>query len=226
MNKRIILLALLVTAVVAYFWFGLGRYFSLEFAQGASEYIAEYQGRHPLAVFFGFGLFYVTCTALSLPVAAILSLLAGALFGLELGVVLVSFSAPIGATVAFLSARFIARDAVLSKFGSKLQMIEDGFRKDGAFYLFTLRLIPAIPFFAVNLLMGLTNIRVFTFYWVSQLAMLPATIVFVNTGTQLSELRSLEGLLSPMLIGSFVLLGCFPWIARGFVAAAKKFNAR
>lgn len=226
MNKRIALLALLTAAIGTYFWLGLGQYFSLEFLQRAYAHISAYQAQHPWAVFLAFGIFYMACAALSIPAAGILSLLAGALFGLGLGVIVVSFASSVGATLAFLSSRFIARDAVLDKFGSKLQAVEDGFRKDGPFYLFTLRLIPVIPFVAVNLLMGLTNIRTFTFYWVSQLAMLPATFVFVNTGTQLSELRSVEGLLSPTLIGSFVLLGCFPWIARGLVAAAKKYSAR
>ena len=113
-----------------------------------------------------------------------------------------------------------------SKFGDRLKAIDEGFARDGAFYLFTLRLIPLFPFFIVNLLMGLTRIRVPTYYWVSQLGMLPATVVFVNAGTQISRIESTVGLLSPTLIGSFVLLGCFPWIARGLVAAAKKYNAR
>ena len=155
-----------------------------------------------------------------------MSLVAGALFGVVTGTIIVSFASSIGATLAFLSARFLLRDWVQSKFGERLKAIDDGIARDGAMYLFTIRLIPLFPFFVVNLLMGLTRIKTRTFYWVSQIGMLPATAVFVNAGTQISKVDSTAGLLSPTLIGSFVLLGIFPWIARGLVAAVKKVNAR
>jgi len=148
------------------------------------------------------------------------------LFGVVTGTIIVSFASSIGATLAFLSARFLLRDWVQSKFGERLKAIDDGIARDGAMYLFTIRLIPLFPFFVVNLLMGLTRIKTRTFYWVSQIGMLPATAVFVNAGTQISKVDSTAGLLSPTLIGSFVLLGIFPWIARGLVAAVKKVNAR
>lgn len=225
MNKRIALLALLAAAIAAYFWFDLGAVLSLEnFKQSQAEIDAYYRS-HPALVIGGFFVGYVIVTALSLPGAAILSLVAGALFGVVIGTIVVSFASTIGATLAFLSARFLLRDWVSSKFGARLQAIDDGIARDGAFYLFTIRLIPLFPFFIVNLLMGLTRIKTRTFYWVSQIGMFPATIVFVNAGTQISKIDSTAGLLSPSLIGSFVLLGCFPWIARGLVAVGKKFNA-
>ena len=226
MNKRLILIALIAAAIAAYFWFGLGQYFSLEAFKAQQAQIVAAKDANPALYIGGFFLLYIAVTALSLPGAAIMSLVAGALFGLVTGAIVVSFASSIGATLAFLSSRFLLRDWVASKFGERMQAIDDGLARDGAFYLFTLRLIPLFPFFVVNLVMGLTRIKTPTFYWVSQIGMLPATIVFVNAGTQISQIESTAGLLSPMLIGSFILLGCFPWIARGLVGLAKKFNAR
>jgi uncharacterized membrane protein YdjX (TVP38/TMEM64 family) len=226
MNKRIALLVLLAAAIAAYFWFDLGSILSLEnFKQSQAEIDAYYQA-HPTLVIGGFFIAYVVMTALSLPGAAIMSLVAGALFGVIIGSIIVSFASTMGATLAFLSARFLLREWVTSQFGARLQAIDDGIARDGAFYLFTIRLIPLFPFFIVNLLMGLTRIKTRTFYWVSQIGMLPATVVFVNAGTQIGRIDSTSGLLSPSLIGSFILLGCFPWIARGLVAAGRKFNVR
>lgn len=226
MNKRIALLALLAAAIVAYFWFDLGQYFSLEAFKAQQAQIVAAKEANPLLYIGGFFLLYVVVTALSLPGAAIMTLVAGALFGIVTGTILVSFASSIGATLAFLSARFLLRDWVQSKFGERLKAIDDGIARDGAMYLFTIRLIPLFPFFVVNLLMGLTRIKTRTYYWVSQIGMLPATVVFVNAGTQISKIESTAGLLSPTLIGSFVLLGIFPWIARGLVAAVSKVNAR
>ena len=226
MNKRIALLALLAAAIAAYFWFDLGQYLSLDAFKAQQAQIIAAKDANPLLYIGGFSLIYVIVTALSLPGAAIMSLVAGALFGVVTGTIIVSFASSIGATLAFLSARFLLRDWVQSKFGERLKPIDDGIARDGAMYLFTIRLIPLFPFFVVNLLMGLTRIKTRTFYWVSQIGMLPATVVFVNAGTQISKIDSPAGLLSPTLIGSFVLLGIFPWIARGLVAAVKKVNAR
>lgn len=226
MNKRIALLALLAAAIAAYFWLDLGQYLSLDAFKAQQAQIIAAKDANPLLYIGGFFLIYVVVTALSLPGAAIMSLVAGALFGVVTGSIIVSFASSIGATLAFLSARFLLRDWVQSKFGERLKAIDDGIARDGAMYLFTIRLIPLFPFFVVNLLMGLTRIKTRTYYWVSQIGMLPATVVFVNAGTQISKIDSTAGLLSPMLIGSFVLLGIFPWIARGLVAAVKKVNAR
>lgn len=226
MNRRIALLILLAAAIAAYFWFDLGQYFSLDAFKSQQAQIVAAKDANPLLYIGGFFLIYVVVTALSLPGAAIMTLVAGALFGLVAGTIIVSFASTMGATLAFLSARFLLRDWVQSKFGERLKAIDDGIAKDGAFYLFTIRLIPLFPFFVVNLLMGLTRIKTPTYYWVSQIGMLPATVVFVNAGTQISKIESTAGLLSPALIGSFVLLGIFPWIARGLVAALRKVNAR
>ncbi|MGH9577706.1 MAG: VTT domain-containing protein, partial [Terriglobales bacterium] len=171
-----------------------------------------------VAAFF---LIYVAATGLSLPGAIILTLAAGAIFGLLWGTVFVSFASSIGATLAFLASRFLLRHSVQAKFGDKLKAINTGIDKDGAFYLFTLRLVPAFPFFVINLVMGLTSIKTRTFYWVSQLGMLAGTIVYVNAGTQIAQIESAAGILSPALIASFTLLGIFPLIAKKIVAMIK-----
>ena len=226
MNKRLALLALLAAAILAYFWFDLGQYLSLDQFKAQQAEIIAAKDAAPALYIGRFFLLYVGVTALSLPGAAIMSLIAGALFGVVTGTILVSFASTIGATLAFLSSRFVLRDWVQGKFGDRLKAIDDGIARDGAFYLFTIRLIPLFPFFVVNLVMGLTRIPARTFYWVSQIGMLPATIVFVNAGTQIGAIDSTAGLLSPTLIGSFVLLGLFPWIAWMLVAGAKKIRAR
>ncbi len=165
---------------------------------------------------------YVAVVALSLPVAVWMTLAAGTLFGFWGALVLVSFASAIGATLAFLAARYLLRDWVRTKLGRRAERIEDGLRRDGAFYLFTLRLIPVIPFFAVNLLMGLTPISARRFYWVSQAGMLAGTAVYVNAGTQLARIDSLSDIVSPALLGSFALLGLFPWIARAVLGRLKR----
>ena len=216
--KKALLVLFAVSALVAYFVFDLGQYLSLENFKAQQAEILAAKNAHPLIFIAGFFLTYVTITGLSIPGAAIMTLIAGAVFGLVIGTVVVSFASTIGATLAFLGSRYVLRDWVQSKFGERLKAIDDGLAKDGAFYLFTLRLIPVFPFFVINLLMGLTRIRTWTFFWVSQLGMLAGTIVYVNAGTQISQVESTAGLLSPTLIGSFVLLALFPWAARGLLA--------
>ena len=176
---------------------------------------------NPLQTMAAFFLVYVAATGLSLPGATILTLAAGAIFGLLWGTVIVSFASSIGATLAFLASRYLLRDSIQAKFGDKLKAINAGIEKDGAFYLFTLRLVPAFPFFVINLVMGLTSIKTRTFYWVSQLGMLAGTIVYVNAGTQIAQIESAAGILSPALIASFTLLGIFPLIAKKIVAVIK-----
>jgi pyruvate/2-oxoglutarate dehydrogenase complex dihydrolipoamide dehydrogenase (E3) component/uncharacterized membrane protein YdjX (TVP38/TMEM64 family) len=167
-----------------------------------------------LAVLAAFFLAYVAVTAASLPGAAIMTLAAGALFGVVTGTILVSFASTLGATLAFLSSRYVLRDSIEARFGERLKAINAGLERDGAFYLFTLRMIPAFPFFVVNLVMGLTRIRTLTYVWVSQVGMLLGTIAYVNAGTQLAQIESTAGLISPTLIGSFVFLGIVPWLAK------------
>jgi uncharacterized membrane protein YdjX (TVP38/TMEM64 family) len=222
MIKKAILVLVLLGAIVAYFVFDLGQILSLENFKASQADIVAAKDANPVLYISGFFILYVAVTGLSIPGAAIMSLIAGALFGVLMGTIIVSFASTMGATLAFLSARFVLRDWVQGKFGERLRAIDDGLEKDGAFYLFTLRLIPVFPFFVINLLMGLTRIKTRTFFWVSQLGMLPATIVFVNAGTQISRIESTAGLLSPTLIASFVALALFPWAAKAIVAVAKR----
>ena len=218
MIKKATLVLVLLGAIVAYFVFDLGQILSLENFKASQADIVAAKDANPVLYISGFFLLYVAVTGLSIPGAAIMTLIAGALFGVLIGTIIVSFASTLGATLAFLSARFVLRDWVQGKFGERLRAIDEGLEKDGAFYLFTLRLIPVFPFFVINLLMGLTRIKTRTFFWVSQLGMLPATIVFVNAGTQISRIESTAGLLSPMLIASFVALALFPWAAKAIVA--------
>lgn len=212
--KRTLILATVVILVVAYFWLGLDRYLTLTAVQDRLGDFEAIRQASPIATALGFFGLYVLATALSLPGAVILTLAAGALFGLAGGTLIVSFASSVGATLAFLASRYLLRDSVQTRFGDRLKAINDGMAKDGALYLFTLRLIPVFPFFLVNLLMGLTPIRTGTYYWVSQLGMLAGTLVYVNAGTQLAQLSSLSGILSPGVLLSFILLGVFPMIAK------------
>ena len=213
-GKRWGLLAALVLAVVAFFAFGLGRYLSLEFIKSQQGQLEAWRAANPLVAALTFFGIYIAVTALSLPGATILTLAAGAIFGLGWGSLIASFAASIGATLAFLISRLVLRDWVQARFGERLAAINDGVRKDGAFYLFTLRVVPLFPFFLINLAMGLTHIGVLTFYWVSQLGMLVGTVVYVNAGTQLARIDKLSDVLSPGVLASLALLGLFPLIAK------------
>ncbi len=220
-TKKLLLLLLVITLLISFFALDLGQYFTLEYFKAQQAAIAEYQSANPWIVVGGFFALYVISTALSFPGAAILTLIAGALFGVLWGTVIVSFASTIGATLAFLVARYLLRDAIQQRFADKLKAINQGIEKDGNFYLFTLRLIPAFPFFMINLVMALTPIKTWHFFWVSQIGMLAGTAVYVNAGTQLAQVDSLQGILSPSLIGSFILLGLFPWFAKGIIHQIK-----
>ncbi|MGM0564144.1 MAG: FAD-dependent oxidoreductase [Pseudomonadota bacterium] len=216
--KKLIIIALIATVAVVFFALGGHQHLTFAGLKSGLDEVALWRQESPWLVIGGFFIAYVLVTAASLPGAAIMTLAAGALFGLLWGTVLVSFASSIGATLAFLSARYVFGDTVQQRFGDRLKAINRGIKRDGAFYLFTLRLIPAFPFFVINLVMGLTPMRAVTFYAVSQVGMLAGTVVYVNAGTQLGQLESASGILSPELILSFVLLGFFPWIARAIVA--------
>jgi len=194
---------------------------SLAFFKAQQARIDAYYQAQPLRMIGIYFAIYVAVTGLSLPGAAIMTLAAGAIFDLFWGTVIVSFASTIGATLAFLASRFLLRDAVQARFGDKLKAINAGIEKDGAFYLFILRLVPAFPFFVINLVMGLTPIRTTTFGWVSQLGMLAGTLVYVNAGTQIARIDSAAGILSPGIIASFVLLGLFPLLAKRLAEYAK-----
>ena len=212
--KRWGMLVVLVLAVVAFFAFGLGRYLSLEFIKSQQGQLEAWRAANPLVAALTFFGIYIAVTALSLPGATILTLAAGAIFGLGWGSLIASFAASIGATLAFLISRLVLRDWVQARFGERLAAINDGVRRDGAFYLFTLRVVPLFPFFLINLAMGLTHIGVLTFYWVSQLGMLVGTVVYVNAGTQLARIDKLSDVASPGVLASLALLGLFPLIAK------------
>ena len=219
-NKVILIVALLVL-VALFFGLDLGRFLSLAYLKQSQADFAGLYAEHPLAVMAGYLGIYVVVTALSLPGAVIMTLAGGALFGLLLGTVLVSFASSIGATLAFLASRYVLRDSVQARFGNRLADINRGIEKDGAFYLVTLRLVPLVPFFVINLVMGLTRMKAGVFYLASQIGMLAGTVVYVNAGTQLARIDSLAGIVSPGLLGSFVLLGLFPLVARKVVELVK-----
>ena len=224
MNRtRWAVLAALAALVAAFFFFDLGRFLSLEQLRTSKVAIDAYRDAHPVLASAAYFAIYVSASALSVPGAVVLTIAGGAIFGLLWGLALVSFASSIGATLAFLASRFLLRDFIQQRYGDKLSRINSGVRKDGAFYLFTLRLIPAFPFFIVNLVMGLTPIRTRTFYAVSQAGMLPLTAVFVYAGTELAKIDTLKDIVSPTLLASLVLIGLFPLIAR---KAVEKINAR
>jgi len=212
-----VVLLLIIAMVAVFYVFDLQQYLTLDWLKTQQTLIESYHRSHPVLTMMIYALAYIVVTGLSLPGAVVLTLAGGALFGLLWGTVIVSFASTIGATLAFLAARFLFRDTVQSRFGQRLQALNQGIDKDGALYLFTLRLVPVFPFFLINLAMGLTLLRTWTFYWVSQLGMLPGTLVYVNAGTQLAKIESMSGILSPALLGSFALLGVFPLLTKKFV---------
>lgn len=222
-KKAAIIVALL--AVIGGGSYLLKDYLTFEAIKEYQGEVEQYYDENTVVFTLGYFVGYIVVTALSLPGAAVLTLLAGAIFKLVPGTILVSFASSIGATLAFLVSRLLFGTAIQERYGDKLRKINEGVEKEGAFYLFTLRLVPAFPFFLINLLMGLTKIRTLTFYWVSQVGMLAGTIVYVNAGTQLASIESPGGILSPGLILSFVLLGVFPLIAKKAVDLAKRRKA-
>ena len=219
--KKIAVLLSLILAVGLYFAFDLGQYFDLQTLKAEQYRIATFRTANPGLAVLGYFVLYVLVTALSLPGATLLTLAGGAVFGLWWGLLIISFASTIGATLAFLIARYLLRDWVAQRFGQRLKTIDEGIAREGAFYLFTLRLVPLFPFFLINLLLGLTAMKARTFYWVSQVGMLAGTVVYVNAGTQLGRIESLAGIVSPALLGSFALLGVFPLVARKVVERAR-----
>ena len=215
-NKLVLILGL-AALVGLFFLFDLDRFFTLDYLKQSQAQFAALYAERPVMVVAVFFAVYVAATALSLPGAAILTLAGGAMFGLLLGTVVVSFASSLGATLAFLASRYVLRDSVQARFANRLADIDRGIEKDGAFYLVTLRLVPLIPFFVINLVMGLTRMKAGVFYLASQIGMLAGTVVYVNAGTQLARIDSLKAIVSPGLLGSFVLLGLFPLIAKKLV---------
>ncbi|MCR9965240.1 TVP38/TMEM64 family protein [Vibrio antiquarius] len=213
MNKKLIL-GLILVAIIVFLGVNFSQYLTLENAKAQQEALTTYIDQNfvfSAAIYF---FAYIAITAFSIPGAAVVTLLGAALFGFWTSLLLVSFASTMGATLAFFSSRYLLRDWVQNKFGNKLIAINQGVEKDGAFYLFSLRLIPVFPFFLINLLMGLTPMSVGRFYLTSQVGMLPGTAVYLNAGTQLATIESLSGIISPAVLASFALLGLFPIITK------------
>ena len=223
--RKLLLAALALACVAAFFGLGLQRYLTLETLKASRQALTEARAAAPLAFAAGYFLLYVLVAALSLPGATVLTLGGAAVFGFWTTLVLVSFASTIGATLACALSRTLFREAVTKRLGPRLAAVDAGLAREGAFYLFTLRLVPLFPFFVVNAVMGLTAVPLSTFYLVSQIGMLPGTAVYVNAGARLSELTSLSGIVSPGLIVSFALLGLFPLAARRAVAVVRQKRA-
>lgn len=213
MNKKLILGLILLTTII-FLGVNFGQYLTLENAKAQQQALNSFIDQNFVFAAATYFFAYIAITAFSIPGAAVVTLLGAALFGFWTSLLLVSFASTIGATIAFLSSRYLLREWVQSKFGNKLSAINQGVEKDGAFYLFSLRLIPVFPFFLINLLMGLTPMSVARFYLTSQIGMLPGTAVYLNAGTQLATIDSLSGIVSPTVLASFALLGLFPIIAK------------
>lgn len=213
MSKKLILGLILIAVIVALAT-TFGQYLTLDNAKAQQALLADYIDQHVVTAALIYFLSYIFITAFSIPGAAVVTLLGAALFGFWLSLLLVSFASTIGATLAFLSSRYLLKEWVQTRFGDKLHAVNQGMARDGAFYLLSLRLIPVFPFFLINLLMGLSPIALTRYYWVSQLGMLPGTAVYINAGTQLAQIDALSGIISPAVLLSFALLGLFPLLMK------------
>jgi uncharacterized membrane protein YdjX (TVP38/TMEM64 family) len=216
--KKILILIIIVGLIVAVKFFHIDQYLTLSFLKGSLDSLKSLYESHRIMVITGYFIIYVLTTSLSLPGASPLGIAGGALFGFWTATIVVSFASTIGATFACLVSRFLLRDWIQNKFGDRIKKVNEGVEKEGAFYLFTLRLIPVFPFWLINLAMGLTKMSFFKFYWVSQIGMLPGTMVFVNAGKELAKIESVKGILSPGLIISFTLIGIFPIMVKKLIA--------
>jgi len=228
MKTKIIIAVIFVALIAAFFIFDLGQYFSLDYLKEQKDALNQFYNDNPFLMLAIFLLIYIAVAALALPAATLLTVAGGALFGFWTGLIVVSFASSIGATIAFLLTRYLFHDAIQAKFGDRLKAINDGIEREGAFYVFGLRLVPLFPFVVVNSVLGLTKLKTITFYWASQLGMLAGTAVYVNAGTQLAEIETLGDIASPKLILSFAMLGLFPIIAKqimNFLQRNKDTNA-
>ena len=219
---KIGLIIVIMLAILAFFFYDIQQYATLDYIKVKQQNIFEYYKQNIFFVLVLFIFLYILVTALSLPVATFLTLLGGALFGFSTGLIIVSFASTIGATLAFLMARFLAQNYVQKYYKKQLSKINKKFKSEGAFYLFALRLVPVFPFFIINVVMGLMTIKTWTFYWVSQLGMLPGTIVYVYAGTQLAQIETFSDITTPSMLIAFALLGLFPLIAKNFVQFMRK----
>ncbi len=221
-KKKIVILLIIIGLIVAFKVFNLGQYLTLSYLKESLDKFNDLYEKHRVLAIAGYFIIYVLTTSLSLPGASPLGIVGGALFGFWVATLVVSFASTIGATLACLISRFLLRDWVQSKFSDKIVKVNEGIEKEGAFYLFTLRLIPLFPFWMINLVMGLTKMTLLKFYWVSQVGMLPGTMVYVNAGKELAKIESVKGIFSPSLIISFALIGIFPIAVKKLVAFYRK----
>jgi uncharacterized membrane protein YdjX (TVP38/TMEM64 family) len=217
-GKKLVVLIVIVCLVLAVKVFHLNQYLTLSYLKGSLDTLKALYENHSLMVIAGYFVIYVLTTSLSLPGASPLGIAGGALFGFWTATLVVSFASTIGATLACLVSRYLLRDWIQNKFGDKIAKVNEGIEKEGAFYLFTMRLIPIFPFWMINLAMGLSKMSLVKFYWVSQIGMLPGTMVFVNAGKELAKIESLKGIFSPGLIISFALIGIFPIAVKKLLA--------
>ena len=224
-KKKVLILLALVLALIAFFSFDLPRFFSLASIKESQQTFDSLYRAKPVLVTLVFFSIYVVITALCMPGAAILMLVAGASFGLAWGTMVVSLASTLGATLTMLLGRYVFQSSIEKRFSAKLADVNRGIESEGAFYLFTLRMLPLIPFFALNLLMGLTKMKTWTFFWVSQLGMLAGTVAYVNAGTEIAKIDSLAAILSPGLLASFVLLGLLPLVFKKILDALKRQKA-
>jgi uncharacterized membrane protein YdjX (TVP38/TMEM64 family) len=220
--KKIVILIIIVSLIAAVKVFHLDQYLTLSYLKGSLDKLKALYENHRLMVIAGYFIIYILTTSLSLPGASPLGIIGGALFGFWVATLVVSFASTIGATLACFISRYLLRDWIQRKFSDKIAKVNEGIEKEGAFYLFTLRLIPIFPFWMINLVMGLTKMPLSRFYWVSQIGMLPGTMVYVNAGKELAKIESVKGIFSPSLIISFVLIGIFPIAVKKLVAFYRK----
>lgn len=226
MNPKIILAVVVIALIAAFFAFDLQQYFSLEYLKQQQGALNDLYSDKPLLVAGAYFIIYVVFAALALPAALILTLAGGAIFGFWTGFILVSFASSIGATIAFILTRYLFHDSIEAKFGDRLKAMNTGIEKEGAFYVFGMRLVPLFPFVMVNSLLALTKLKTWTFYWASQIGMLAGTAVYVNAGTQIAKIDSLAGIAEPKLLLSFALLGIFPIIAKTILNVLKSRKAQ
>ena len=223
--KKIILLGLLIVIAMLFFLFDLEQYLTLDYVKSQQQVLDQFYTENRLLALVGFFILYVVITGISLPGATVLTLVGGAIFGLTTALILISFASTIGASIAFLLSRYLFRDMVQARFGASLKAFNSGIERDGPFYLFALRLVPIFPFFVINLVMGLTTLRLWTFFWVSQLGMFAGTLVYVNAGTQLAQIESVSGVFSGPILFSFLLLAILPFLARTAITRVSNHRA-
>lgn len=216
--KKIIIVILIIGLIAAFKVFGLGQYLSFSYLKESRDTLVSLYEERTALVIAAYFIIYVLTTSLSLPGASPLTIVGGAVMGFWVATLIVSFASTIGATLACFVSRFLLRDWVQNKFGDRIKKVNEGIEKEGVFYLFSLRLIPLFPFWMINLAMGLTKMPIVSYYWVSQIGMLPGTMVYVNAGKELGKIDSLKGILSPSLIISFALIGIFPLVVKKLVS--------